>query len=125
MVEPWHARARAPCAGRSGSDFIKLGQVLATRVDLFPPEWIAEFGKLQDAAPAAPFEAIRAQLTEDLGQAPETVFAELELAPLAAASLAQVHRARLADGAACRAEGSPPGYPSAGRGRPAPARAPG
>ncbi|WP_287369081.1 AarF/UbiB family protein [Thauera sp.] len=81
-----------------GPTFIKLGQVLATRVDLFPPEWIAEFGKLQDAAPAAPFEVIRAQLTEDLGQAPETVFAELELAPLAAASLAQVHRARLADG---------------------------
>ena len=81
-----------------GPTFIKLGQVLATRVDLFPPEWIAEFGKLQDAAPAAPFDHIRAQLTEDLGQAPEAVFAELEVEPLAAASLAQVHRARLADG---------------------------
>ncbi|MCK2088701.1 AarF/UbiB family protein [Thauera aromatica] len=81
-----------------GPTFIKLGQVLATRVDLFPPEWIAEFGKLQDAAPAASFDRIRAQLAEDLGQAPEAVFAELEIEPLAAASLAQVHRARLADG---------------------------
>ena len=81
-----------------GPTFIKLGQVLATRVDLFPPDWIAEFGKLQDAAPAASIEAILAQLTEDLGQAPETVFDELELQPLAAASLAQVHRARLAGG---------------------------
>ncbi len=81
-----------------GPTFVKLGQVLATRVDLLPPEWIAEFGKLQDAAPAAPIEAVRAQLEEDLGQAPEAVFAGLQFEPLAAASLAQVHRARLADG---------------------------
>jgi ubiquinone biosynthesis protein len=83
-----------------GPTFVKLGQILATRGDLFPPEWIAEFGKLQDAAPAVPFADIRAQLTEDLGEAPEAVFAELDTAPLAAASLAQVHRARLADGTA-------------------------
>ena len=38
-----------------GPTFVKLGQVLATRVDLFDPEWIAEFGKLQDSAPAAPW----------------------------------------------------------------------
>ncbi|MCE5310689.1 MAG: hypothetical protein LLG20_23870 [Acidobacteriales bacterium] len=81
-----------------GPTFIKLGQILATRVDLFPPEWIAEFAKLQDAAPAAPLAEIRAQLNEDLGEEPEAVFAELEAEPLAAASLAQVHRARLADG---------------------------
>ncbi|WP_374246954.1 ABC1 kinase family protein [Zoogloea sp.] len=81
-----------------GPTFVKLGQILATRADLFPPDWIAEFGKLQDAAPAVPFEAIRAQLAEDLGEPPENVFAELDPTPLAAASLAQVHRARLADG---------------------------
>ena len=81
-----------------GPTFIKLGQVLATRVDLFAPEWIAEFGKLQDAAPAAPFEAIHAQLCEDLGEPPEAVFTDLRREPLAAASLAQVHRARLDDG---------------------------
>jgi ubiquinone biosynthesis protein len=83
-----------------GPTFIKLGQILATRVDLFPPEWIAEFGKLQDAAPAVPLADIRAQLKEDLGDDPEAIFAELETKPLAAASLAQVHRARLADGTA-------------------------
>ncbi len=81
-----------------GPTFVKLGQILATRADLFPPEWIVEFGKLQDAAPAVPFDAIRAQIAEDLGEAPEAVFAELDTLPLAAASLAQVHRARLADG---------------------------
>lgn len=81
-----------------GPTFVKLGQILATRVDLFPAEWIAEFSKLQDAAPALPFERIREQLTEDLGMAPENVFAEFDTEPLAAASVAQVHRACLADG---------------------------
>ncbi|BCO29930.1 putative protein kinase UbiB [Thiohalobacter sp. COW1] len=83
-----------------GPSFVKLGQILATRVDLFPPEWIAEFSKLQDAAPALPFAELLAQLTEDLGEPPETVFARIETQPLAAASLAQVHRAWLADGTA-------------------------
>ena len=81
-----------------GPSFVKLGQVLATRVDLFAPEWIAEFGKLQSNAPPVPFEAIRAQIVEDLGDAPEQVFAMFDPAPLAAASIAQVHRARLHDG---------------------------
>lgn len=81
-----------------GPSFVKLGQVLATRVDLFAPEWIAEFGKLQSHAPPVPFAAIRAQMVEDLGDAPEQMFAMLDPAPLAAASIAQVHRARLHDG---------------------------
>jgi ubiquinone biosynthesis protein len=81
-----------------GPTFVKLGQILATRVDLFAPEWIAEFEKLQDQAPPAPAAAVRVQLTEDLGRAPETVFAAFEAEPIAAGSIAQVHRARLADG---------------------------
>jgi ubiquinone biosynthesis protein len=81
-----------------GPSFVKLGQVLATRVDLFPPEWIDEFGKLQDQAPAVAWEAIRAQMAEDLGAAPEDVFLAIDPLPLAAASIAQVHRARLRDG---------------------------
>ncbi|MHB1180386.1 MAG: ABC1 kinase family protein [Sulfuricella sp.] len=81
-----------------GPTFVKLGQVLATRVDMFEPEWIAEFGKLQDSAPAAPWADIRQQLTEDLGAPPEEVFAAFDPEPLAAASIAQVHRARLEDG---------------------------
>lgn len=81
-----------------GPSFVKLGQVLATRVDLFPPEWITEFGKLQNQAPEVPYAEIRAQLLEDLGAPPEEVFAWLDPKPLAAASIAQVHRARLHDG---------------------------
>ena len=57
-----------------GPTFVKLGQVLATRVDLFSPEWIAEFSRLQNAVPAAPFSQIREQLIEDLGKPPEDVF---------------------------------------------------
>lgn len=81
-----------------GPTFVKLGQILATRVDLFPPDWIAEFSKLQDAAPAVPYVELWAQLTEDLGEPPEAIFSFVQEEALAAASLAQVHRARLADG---------------------------
>ena len=81
-----------------GPTFVKLGQLLATRVDLFEPEWIAEFSRLQDSAHTATYEGIHQQLTEDLGAAPETVFAAFDPEPLAAASMAQVYRARLEDG---------------------------
>jgi len=50
-----------------GPTFVKLGQIFATRVDLFPPEYIAEFEKLQDHAGALSFEELRPQLEEDLG----------------------------------------------------------
>ena len=81
-----------------GPTFVKLGQLLATRVDLFEPEWIAEFSRLQDSAHTATYEGIHQQLTEDLGAAPEMVFAAFDPEPLAAASMAQVYRARLEDG---------------------------
>ncbi len=81
-----------------GPSFIKLGQVLATRVDLFEPDWIAEFGKLQDSATPVPYEQIRQQLQEDLGAPPEEAFAWFDPEPIATASMAQVYRARLHQG---------------------------
>ena len=81
-----------------GPTFVKLGQVLATRVDLFEPEWIAEFGKLQDSAPPVPYADVQQQLSVDLGGPPEQIFASFNREPLAAASIAQVYRARLHDG---------------------------
>ena len=83
-----------------GPTFVKLGQVLATRVDLLPPAWIDELGKLQNAVPALRWDAVLPQLREDLGAEPEAVFARVEHEPLAAASLAQAHRAWLVDGSA-------------------------
>lgn len=81
-----------------GPTFVKLGQMLATRVDLFSPEWIKAFEKLQDQVFPLPFEELIPQLTEDLGAPPETIFASIEKKPLAAASMAQVHRATLQTG---------------------------
>ncbi len=81
-----------------GPTFVKFGQVLATRVDLLPPDWIEELSELQNSVPPLPFEQVRPQLMADLGRPPEEVFARLDETPLAAASLAQTHRAWLADG---------------------------
>jgi ubiquinone biosynthesis protein len=84
-----------------GPTFVKLGQVLATRVDLFAPEWIAEFEKLQTSVPPVPFADVLPEIMEALGgRSPHDVFVDLEERPHAAASIAQVHRARLPDGTA-------------------------
>ena len=81
-----------------GPTFIKLGQILATRVDLFSPQYIAEFEKLQDQVPPMPFEELLPQLEEDLGGSIDEFFLEVEKQALAAASIAQVHKAVLKDG---------------------------
>src|SRR4029450_1321667 len=81
-----------------GPTFIKLGQVLATRVDLFPPEWVAEFEKLHSEVPPVPFEELMPELTIALGRSPFDVFVDLERTAHGSASIAQVHRAKLPDG---------------------------
>jgi ubiquinone biosynthesis protein len=81
-----------------GPTYIKLGQILATRVDVFPPAYIAEFEKLQDQAPPVPFEELLPQIEEDIGGSIDDVFSYVDRQPLAAASIAQVHRALLRDG---------------------------
>ena len=81
-----------------GPTFVKLGQVMATRVDLFPPRWIAEFEKLHADVPAVPFEELIPELTRALGRSPFEVFRDIETHAQGAASIAQVHRAKLQDG---------------------------
>ena len=83
-----------------GPTFVKFGQVMSTRVDMFPPEWIAEFERLQSAVEPAPRDAVVAEIAQALGQPPEAVFRDFEPVPYAAASIAQVYRARLQDGKA-------------------------
>jgi ubiquinone biosynthesis protein len=81
-----------------GPTFVKLGQVLSTRVDLFPPHWIAEFEKLQSSVPPVPFSELLPELEQALGRSPFEIFPELDTSPYASASIAQVHLAKLADG---------------------------
>ena len=81
-----------------GPTFVKLGQLLATRVDMFPPHWIAEFEKLHSQVPAVPYELLHPDLVAALKGEPGDMFAAFERTPLAAGSIAQVHRATLKEG---------------------------
>lgn len=78
--------------------FIKVGQFLSLRVDLLPRAYIRELSKLQDQIPAAPFPVVRERVETELGKPLEEVFESFEPMPIAAASLGQVHEARLKDG---------------------------
>lgn len=91
------ARRLRLALGELGATFTKLGQMLSTRADLLPADFVAELSKLQDAAPAVPFEDLRRVMEEDLGPL-ETRFAALDPEPLASASIGQVHAAMLLDG---------------------------
>ncbi len=81
-----------------GPTFVKLGQLMSTRADVFPPEYLEEFKKLQDRVAPVPFEEIRAVIEKDLKQSVGKVFVSVEEQSLAAASVAQVHRAELYGG---------------------------
>ena len=81
-----------------GPTFIKLGQLLSTRPDVFDQEFIQEFSKLQDKVPAVTLEQIKAQIQRELGYPADELFAEFSVQPIAAASIAQVHRGKLRSG---------------------------
>ncbi|HBF42297.1 MAG TPA: ABC transporter [Desulfobacteraceae bacterium] len=81
-----------------GPTFIKMGQILSTRPDLLPVEFIRELGKLQDDVPPFGFDQARQIIEKELGVPIKQVFQEFDETPLASASLGQVHRARFAGG---------------------------
>ncbi|GAA4285034.1 AarF/UbiB family protein [Brevibacterium daeguense] len=93
------ARTTAEAFAAAGVTFVKLGQFVATRADIVPVEFVDEFSKLQSDVPPVPFEDLRGELEEFWGAPVEELFAEFDTTPLAAASVAQVHRAVLPNGA--------------------------
>ncbi|WP_049569845.1 ABC1 kinase family protein [Nonomuraea sp. SBT364] len=92
------ARSLREALEDGGVTFVKLGQVLSTRRDLLPPEFIDELGRLQDQVAPAPWEQIEPVLAAELGGPVDTVFAAFDRTPLAAASIGQAHTARLHTG---------------------------
>jgi ubiquinone biosynthesis protein len=81
-----------------GPTFIKIGQILSTRPDLIPPEWAEEFSNLQDNVSPVSFASIHQVLVDEFPGRLELLFDDIEESPLAAASMAQVHRAILVNG---------------------------
>lgn len=95
QTRPEHLRAALE---ELGTTFIKLGQILSTRADLLPPDYLSELAKLQDSASPVPFAAIQETLIAELGQPIESVFADFDPEPLASASIGQAHSATLPNG---------------------------
>jgi ubiquinone biosynthesis protein len=83
---------------QAGGVYIKLGQIAATRVDLLPPEICEELAELQNRVAPEPIEVIKPAIEAEIGGEAETVFAEFDWEPLAAASVSQTYRARLQTG---------------------------
>lgn len=92
LISPYYLRKLFE---RLGATYIKLGQFIASAPTLFPPEYVEEFQKCFDRAPAIPFEDIKAILNQELKRPIDSVYEYIDPTPLASASIAQVHGARL------------------------------
>ncbi|MBX2997628.1 MAG: phage holin family protein [Caldilineaceae bacterium] len=83
-----------------GPTYVKFGQMVSTQAENLPEEWAVELARLQNTVSPFPYEEVRAIIAQELGAPPEEIFATFEQRPLAAASMAQVHRATLPTGEA-------------------------
>lgn len=95
-----------------GPTFVKFGQILSVRADILPPSYIAELGKLQDEVPPFPFDEVKKIVEQELGGPLDDIFAGFDPVPVAAASMAQVHYAVLADGSKLAVKVQRPGIRS-------------
>ena len=94
----WFATRLADLLVALGATFVKVGQIMSTRPDLFPPHIIKALTRLQDNVGAFPWKHVEQTIREELGQPPDALFATFDRTPVASASVAQVHRATLASG---------------------------
>lgn len=92
------ARSLRLALTEGGVSFVKLGQMLSSRPDLLPEAYVDELSRLQDRVPPQPWATVREVLESELGRPVEEVFAEIAQEPIAAASVGQVHLARLVTG---------------------------
>uniref|UniRef100_A0A7S2MLY6 ABC1 atypical kinase-like domain-containing protein n=1 Tax=Haptolina brevifila TaxID=156173 RepID=A0A7S2MLY6_9EUKA len=81
-----------------GATYVKLGQFIASSPTIFPAEYVAEFQKCLDSTPPMPWSDVKPLIESELGKPIEAVYASIERMPLAAASIAQVHAAKLKTG---------------------------
>ena len=98
VESPRVARSLRRALTDAGVTFVQFGQMLATRADLLPPAFVRELGRLHSEVEAEPWAAVRPVIVDELARPLDEVFSQLDEAPLAAASVAQIHAARLADG---------------------------
>src|SRR6478609_512205 len=96
--QEWFARCFVGLFRALGATFVKVGQIMSTRPDLFPPHLIAALETLQDNVGPFAWDEVQRTFLEEFGKPPEELFAEISPVPIASASVAQVHKARLKDG---------------------------
>src|SRR3990170_3700287 len=94
----WSAQEIYDLAVRQQGLLIKFGQIVGSRPDLIPDEYVSALSRLQDQVPARPFPVIERQVVRELRRPLHDVFSQFDREPIASASLAQVHRATLKDG---------------------------